>query len=92
MSFQALNVFEAILKFGHDEDFKPQVRESWQPTDAVAGTSQKVEILRHRVELGVPLFHPNDNQECVCLSSVYQTKTPVCVVKLRHHRGVLLSE
>ena len=53
---------------------------------------KKVEILRHRVELGVPLFHPNDNQECVCLSNVYQTKTPVQVVKFRHHRGVLVSE
>lgn len=92
MSFQAQNVFEAILKVGHDEDFKTQVRESWQPTDAVAGTSQKVDILRQRVELGVPLFHPNDNQECVCLSIAYQTKTPVCVVKVRHHRGVQLSE
>jgi hypothetical protein len=92
MSSQAQNVFEAILRFGHDEDFRPQVRENWQPTDAVAGTSQKVDILRHRVELGVPLFHPHDNPECVCLSNVYQTKTPVCVVKVRHHRGALLSE
>ncbi len=87
------NVFEAILRYGHDEDFQPEIRGNWRPTSAVAGTTQKLEILRNRVELGVPLFHPNDNQECVCSSTGAKTKAPaIRVVKLAHHRGVLLGE
>ncbi len=93
MSFQAQNVFEAIRRYGHDEDFQPQLRGNWRPTSAVAGTTQKLEILRNRVELGVPLFHPSDNPEFVSSSNGSQLKTPaIRVVKLAYHRGVLLSE
>ncbi len=35
MSF-CKNVFEAILKYGHDEDFDPQADENFLPTDAPA--------------------------------------------------------
>jgi hypothetical protein len=31
------NVFEAILKYGHDEDFAPEVSHEFEPTDAPAG-------------------------------------------------------
>lgn len=55
------NVFDAILKFGHDEDFAPEEACSgFEPTDAPAGSAEKIEILRRRVELGLPLWHKND--------------------------------
>jgi hypothetical protein len=54
------NVFEAILKYGHDEDFAPEPSESFHPTSAPAGSPEKIEILRKRVELGLPLWHDAD--------------------------------
>ena len=57
------NVFEAILKYGHDEDFAPEVSGEFSPTDAPAGSPDKIEILRKRVELGVPLWHRDDRMD-----------------------------
>ena len=54
------NVFEAILKYGHDEDFAPAESDSFMPTDAPAGSDEKIAELRRRVELGVPLWHDED--------------------------------
>lgn len=54
------NVFEAILKYGHDEDFYPEAPESFSSTDAPAGSEEKIEILRKRIELGLPLWHDAD--------------------------------
>lgn len=54
------NVFDAILKYGHDEDFLPQADETFEPTNAPAGSPEKIETLRRRVELGLPLWHNND--------------------------------
>ena len=54
------NVFEAILKFGHDEDFAPEASDEFEPTDAPAGSEEKIEILRRRVEMGLPLWHHSD--------------------------------
>ncbi len=54
------NVFEAILKYGHDEDFVPVRGDSFEPTDAPAGSQEKIELLRRRVELGEPLWHEED--------------------------------
>ncbi len=54
------NVFEAILKYGHDEDFMPLESDEFQPTDAPAGSPEKIDILRNRVELGLPLWHERD--------------------------------
>ena len=41
------NVFEAILKYGHDEDFMPLESDEFQPTDAPAGSPEKIDILRN---------------------------------------------
>ena len=60
MSKISMNVFEAILKYGHDEDFEPQKSEEFNPTDAPAGSAEKIEELRRRVELGLPLWHTED--------------------------------
>lgn len=54
------NVFEAILKYGHDEDFVPSLEDEFEPTDAPAGSTAKIETLRQRVELGLPLWHNED--------------------------------
>ncbi len=54
------NVFEAILQYGHDEDFIPQESEEFNPSEAPAGSWEKIEILRQRVEMGTPLWHDED--------------------------------
>ena len=54
------NVFEAILKYGHDEDFLPEFTDEFLATDAPAGSEAKIEILRRRVEEGHPLWHTED--------------------------------
>jgi hypothetical protein len=58
------NVFEAILKYGHDEDWLPaQDRKDFDSTDAPAGSPEKIEILRRRIELGLPLWHDEDRYD-----------------------------
>jgi hypothetical protein len=54
------NVFDAILKYGHDEDFAPEPTADFEATDAPAGSPEKIEVLRRRVELGLPLWHEDD--------------------------------
>ena len=54
------NVFDAILTFGHDEDFNPTETDEFEATSAPAGSDEKIEILRRRVEMGLPLWHSND--------------------------------
>ena len=54
------NVFEAILKYGHDEDFAPADSDEFSSTDAPAGSVEKIDILRRRVESGMPLWHDED--------------------------------
>ena len=57
---QNVNVFESILEFGHDEDFAPLETDDFQPTEAPAGSPDKIAVLAQRIELGVPLWHPED--------------------------------
>jgi hypothetical protein len=57
------NVFEAILEFGHDEDFAPRVSNEFGPTEAPAGSVEKLEALARRVERGEPLWHPEDRAD-----------------------------
>ncbi len=58
------NVFEAILKYGHDEDFAPRTEsDSFSPTAAPAGSDDKIEMLKQRVELGLPLWHAEDRMD-----------------------------
>jgi len=57
------NVFEAILENGHDEDFVPNVTDEFEPTDAPAGSAEKIEILAQRVMRGEPLWHPEDRSD-----------------------------
>ena len=57
------NVFEAILKYGHDEDFAPEHSNEFQPTVYPAGSREKLEVLAERIRLGQPLWHPEDRSD-----------------------------
>jgi len=57
------NVFEAILKYGHDEDFAPKDDEGFKATQAPAGTREKLEVLADRVRRGQPLWHDDDRAD-----------------------------
>ena len=57
------NVFEAILKYGHDEDFYPNEDDGFRPTNAPAGSDDKIELLRQRVQSGQPLWHREDRRD-----------------------------
>ncbi|MBK7092399.1 MAG: hypothetical protein IPH59_11880 [bacterium] len=50
-----------LLLRGHDEDFVPT--EARWPTDALAGSVEKIEVMRLRVEVGESLWHGNDNMD-----------------------------
>ena len=52
------NVFEAISRFGHDEDFVPPFPGT--QTNAYPGTKEKIEIMRARVQRGEPIFNKGD--------------------------------
>ena len=60
---QINNVFEAILEYGHDEDFVPNEDKCFIPTDAPAGSEAKIEALRKRVLSGQPLWHNDDRED-----------------------------
>src|SRR5262245_43558942 len=57
------NVFEAILKYGHDEDVAPKADDAVKATQATAGTREKLEVLAERVRRGEPLWHDNDRAD-----------------------------
>jgi hypothetical protein len=57
------NVFEAILECGHDEDFVPTATDEFKPTDAPAGSREKLSVLADRVRRGEPLWHPKDRSD-----------------------------
>jgi hypothetical protein len=57
------NVFEAILKYGHDEDFVPTSGDDFQPTQAPAGSREKIHVLADRVRQGMPLWHDDDRSD-----------------------------
>jgi hypothetical protein len=57
------NVFEAILKYGHDEDFETVESSDFMPTEAPAGSDEKIRILAERVRRGEPLWHDADRPD-----------------------------
>ena len=57
------NVFEAILKYGHDEDFAPHADRSFKSTQAPAGSREKLEVMAERVKMGQPLWHESDRAD-----------------------------
>ena len=57
------NVFEAIAREGHEEGFVPVETDEFEPTDLAAGAWEKIELLRRRVEMGVPMWHEADRSD-----------------------------
>ena len=57
------NVFEAIAGEGHEESFVPVETNEFEPTDLAAGSREKLELLRRRVEMGVPMWHDEDRSD-----------------------------
>jgi len=57
------NVFEAILECGHDEDFVPVATDEFTPTEAPAGSREKLDVLAERVRRGEPLWHSEDRSD-----------------------------
>ena len=57
------NVFEAIDQQGHDEDFAPIETDDFVPTGAAPGTREKIELLRERIAMGLPLWHQEDRRD-----------------------------
>lgn len=47
-------------------DFEPHKLDTteYQATEAMPGTMKKLEALAQRVEMGLPLWHPNDCDDC----------------------------
>jgi len=68
------NVFEAILKYGHDEDFRPVEDEQFEATNAPAGSDDKIELLRKRVEGGQPLWHGEDRRDYTGLTGAVRPR------------------
>jgi hypothetical protein len=68
------NVFEAILKYGHDEDFAPSESADFKPTSAPAGSQARIDEFRRRVELGLPLWHAQDRADYSGLTGVVRPR------------------
>lgn len=72
------NILRHVLMEKDDTGFEPISDRHFQPTNARAGSVEKIQILAERVESGYPLFHPHDNQlvsyqperRGVCLDSI----------------------
>lgn len=71
---QIKNVFEAILEYGHDEDFVPKESDGFSSTDAPAGSDKKIDTLRRRVEEGQPLWHGEDRLDYTGLSGAIRPR------------------
>jgi hypothetical protein len=68
------NVFEAILKYGHDEDFAPRKDVEFKATQAPAGTREKLEILAERIRKGFPLWHEDDRADYTGLTGAIRPR------------------
>lgn len=71
---EVANVFEAILKYGHDEDFAPVADNQFEPTNAPAGSEDKIELLRRRVQDGQPLWHEEDRRDYTGLTGAVRPR------------------
>ena len=68
------NVFEAILKYGHDEDFVPHDNDKFRPTTAPAGSVEKLETLAERIRSGQPLWHEEDRADYTGLTGAVRPR------------------
>jgi hypothetical protein len=68
------NVFEAIQKCGHDEDYAPRVSGEFMPTEAPAGSAEKLAEMARRIEAGLPLWHPSDRADYTGLTGAVRPR------------------
>ncbi len=57
------NVFGAIVRESHEESFVPVETDEFEPADLSAGSPEKIELLRWRVEMGVRMWHDADRSD-----------------------------
>jgi hypothetical protein len=70
-----MNIFQAIAKVGHDEDYEP--KDFGKPTLAAPGSLEKVEVMTRRIEMGQQLFHPGDEWILATVESARNMGTTV---------------
>lgn len=60
------NIFEAIAMARTSpldeiaDTFEPKEGDGFEPTDTTPGSKEKIDVLRGRLEAGVPLWHEED--------------------------------
>ncbi len=55
------NVFQYIADHGHDNNYVPEKQA--KPTQLPVGSAEKIEVLRKRVEQGMPLWCDEDKED-----------------------------
>ena len=56
------SIFQYMAKRnGSDAGFVPKTTAGFEPTDALPGSEEKIEILKKRVQEGMPLWHKDDD-------------------------------
>ncbi len=74
-SERVTNVFEAILKYRHDEGFAALADSGFSPTNAPPGSEDKIKLLCRRVEQGQPLWHTEDRCDYSGLTGAVRPRT-----------------
>lgn len=73
-----IDLYSSSETIGEAENFEPEMlpldSPEWSPTKEPAGSDSKIETLRHRVENGLPLWHPNDNKLVLHQTPLYDLK------------------
>lgn len=54
------SVLEAVKLGIWDFELDERPPDNFQATDAIPGSMEKLDILAQRIQLGLPLWHPND--------------------------------
>ena len=54
------SVLEAVKLGIWDFELDEKPKSNFQATDAIPGSTEKLDILAQRIQLGLPLWHPND--------------------------------
>lgn len=70
---QVRNVFEAIVKYGHDEDYSP-INEEFIATDEPAGSRSKISVLAERMARGEPMWHEEDRRDYTGLTGAVRPR------------------
>lgn len=75
------SLFSEILRLGHDEDYNPKYEP--KPTEARAGSTEKIQVLAARVIRGEWLFHPEDNPMSCTIAESNEARDYFCTRRRR---------